>query len=111
MISYAEAQTLVRSKAHSFGTATIPLDRADGRVLTGAVRADRDYPPFDRASMDGYALRAEDLLYRHKQSPYIGRTLQGRVVRTLVRGNTVYKDGEIVSRPAGRVVRPGPARR
>ena len=27
-------------------------------------------------------LRAEDLFYRHKHSPYVGRTLRGRVVRT-----------------------------
>jgi molybdopterin molybdotransferase len=61
MISYTEAQEVVREKAHSFGTETVPLDRAYGRVLTGTIRADRDYPPFNRATMDGYALRWEDL--------------------------------------------------
>ena len=61
MINYTEARTIVRSKAHSFGTETIPLEQSYGRVLTGVVRADRDYPPFDRATMDGYALRAIDL--------------------------------------------------
>ena len=30
--------------------------------------------------------RAEDLLYRHRHSPFVGRTLRARVVRTLVRG-------------------------
>ena len=29
-------------------------------------------------------------------TPYAGRRLRGRTVRTLVRGNTVYKDGEVV---------------
>jgi len=52
---------MMRAKAHSFGTEMIPLDQAYGRVLTGTVRADRDYPPFDRATMDGYALRTADL--------------------------------------------------
>jgi molybdopterin molybdotransferase len=37
------------------------LDEAAGRVLVEPVRADRDLPPFDRAQMDGYALRAADL--------------------------------------------------
>ena len=31
-----------------------------GYVLAEEVKADRDYPPFDRATRDGYAVRAED---------------------------------------------------
>ena len=42
------------------GPERIPLDRASGRVLALAVVADRDLPPFNRAMMDGYALRAAD---------------------------------------------------
>jgi allantoinase len=33
-----------------------------------------------------YTLRAEYLLYRHPISPYVGRRLRGRVMRTLLRG-------------------------
>ncbi len=32
-----------------------------GRVLARAVSADRDFPPFRRATRDGYAVRAADL--------------------------------------------------
>ena len=42
-------------------TETIPLAQAAGRVLATDVHADRDQPPFDRSTRDGYALRAEDL--------------------------------------------------
>ena len=35
-----------------------PLAVAHGRVLRTAIRADRDFPPFDRSTMDGYALRS-----------------------------------------------------
>ncbi len=52
------------------------------------------------------ALRAEDLRYRHAHSPYVGRTLRGRIMRTLVRGATVYRDGKIVSPPLGRLLTP-----
>ncbi len=38
-------------------------------------------------------LQVHDLYYRHQQSPYIGRTFQGEVVQTLVRGMTVYRRG------------------
>ena len=39
---------------------TVALPGAAGRVLAGPVVADRDQPPFDRSTRDGYALRAED---------------------------------------------------
>jgi molybdopterin molybdotransferase len=42
-------------------TENVSLLRAAGRVLAGAVLADRDLPPFPRAARDGYALRAADL--------------------------------------------------
>jgi molybdopterin molybdotransferase len=40
---------------------SVGLDQAVGRVLSNPVRADRDLPPFNRAQMDGYAVRAADL--------------------------------------------------
>jgi allantoinase len=51
-------------------------------------------------------VRKEELLYRHPQSPYVGRRLEGKVVRTILRGQTVFKDGQIVSKPLGRMVKP-----
>jgi len=40
---------------------TLSLDRVRGRVLAMDVAADRDYPPFQRSTRDGYAVRAGDL--------------------------------------------------
>jgi allantoinase len=51
-------------------------------------------------------LLAVDLHYRHRHSPFVGRTLGARVVRTLVRGRTVFADGQIVGPPAGRLLTP-----
>ena len=39
----------------------VPLMEAAGRTLAEEVRAIRDQPPFDASSMDGYAVRAEDV--------------------------------------------------
>src|SRR5258706_2411816 len=39
-----------------------PLLSASGRVLTEAILADRDFPPFPRATRDEYALRAQDVI-------------------------------------------------
>jgi allantoinase len=35
------------------------------------------------------------LFYRHKQSPYVGETFKGVIRQTLVRGQTVFKNGNI----------------
>ncbi len=51
-------------------------------------------------------IRREDLLDRHRLSPYVGRTVKARVVRTVLRGRTVAVAGRIVSQPAGRLVKP-----
>ncbi len=49
-------------------------------------------------------LTNENLFYRHKQSPYVGRTFKGIIKQTLLRGQTVYADGKIVGKPSGRFV-------
>ncbi|HEY4287909.1 MAG TPA: molybdopterin molybdotransferase MoeA [Puia sp.] len=61
MIDYRQAQQLVLQQAHSFGHEEVPLEEAFGRILAEPIYADRDYPPFPRATMDGYALRYNDL--------------------------------------------------
>jgi allantoinase len=48
----------------------------------------------------------QDLFYRYKMSPFVGRAFRGKVVRTMVRGNTVFREGKIVSEPVGRLVKP-----
>jgi molybdopterin molybdotransferase len=60
MISFIEAQQLITSLARSFGTEEIALADADCRVLAEDIYADRDYPPFNRAAMDGYAINTND---------------------------------------------------
>jgi len=47
--------------AHTQNTETLDLLSAAGRVLAESVGADRDIPPFPRATRDGYAVRSADL--------------------------------------------------
>ena len=58
MITVEEAKKLIKSQAIKFGTEVLPLEKGFGRVLAEEVRADRDYPPFNRSAMDGYAVRS-----------------------------------------------------
>jgi allantoinase len=55
---------------------------------------------------DEFVLQAADLHYRHRHSPYLGRTLRGRIVRTLVRGTTVFAHHTIDPTPIGRLLTP-----
>src|SRR5215217_4448542 len=61
MIPVSEAIGIVVEKAEPLGVERVTLDEAAGRVLASDVCADTDLPPFDRAQMDGYAVRSEDL--------------------------------------------------
>lgn len=47
----------------------VPLDGALGRVLAEDVRAEVDVPGFDRANMDGFAVRAEDTFGAAEEAP------------------------------------------
>ncbi|KAB8140667.1 allantoinase [Chloroflexia bacterium SDU3-3] len=69
-----------------------------------AVGADADLALIDLGA--SATLRADDLHYRHRISPYIGMAMQGTIARTIVRGTTVARDGAIVSPPIGRLLRP-----
>jgi allantoinase len=53
-----------------------------------------------------YELRRESLKDRHKLSPYVGRTFHGLVVRTMVRGTTVFEYPNVLGKGAGKLVRP-----
>ena len=50
-------------------TEEVGLDECLGRVLATDVVAGVDVPPFDRASMDGYAVLASDTFYADEESP------------------------------------------
>jgi molybdopterin molybdotransferase len=56
----AEAEGLIRDHLPPFQREDCPVASAHGRVLRTELRADRDLPPFDRVTMDGFALRSAD---------------------------------------------------
>ena len=56
-----EVLTQARSVVREPAVETVELLAGAGRVLAAAVVADRDQPPFDRATRDGYAVRAADV--------------------------------------------------
>ena len=61
MIPIAEAIEIVLSQASHLGVESVQLKNSVGRFLAEDIIADTDLPPFDRAQMDGYAVRAADV--------------------------------------------------
>jgi molybdopterin molybdotransferase len=64
VVSFEEARRLIERHAVGLcpgGVETVDLLAGLGRVLAERIVADRDFPPFARATRDGYAVRAADL--------------------------------------------------
>ena len=57
-------------------TERVPLRDATGRVIATPPAATIDVPPFDRAAMDGYAVRAEDTFGAGKYDPKVLRCVE-----------------------------------
>jgi molybdopterin molybdotransferase len=60
MISFREAFDLLLAAVPATETERVRLESACGRVLRQEIRADREFPSFDRVMMDGFAMRAGD---------------------------------------------------
>lgn len=65
----AARETLKAEMSVTTGSETVPLERADGRVLAESISSPRNVPDFPRAAMDGYAVRAEDTFGAEERSP------------------------------------------
>src|SRR3954468_15394722 len=61
MLNVEDALRAVRERAAPLPASRCPLAEALGRTLAEDVAADLDLPPFDKALVDGYAVRAADL--------------------------------------------------
>jgi molybdopterin molybdotransferase len=82
------ALALVLESTRELMPREVALEEALGCVLDEAARADRDYPPFDRAAMDGFAVRLSD---RARTVPIIGELAAGRLWPDTLAGGTAIE--------------------
>jgi len=68
-LGVAEASALILAGARALDAEPVSLDAALGRVLADDVTSDVFLPPWDNASMDGYAVRAGDVRGASASSP------------------------------------------
>jgi molybdenum cofactor synthesis domain-containing protein len=61
MIPIQDAIQIITAKTRPLDTERISIVGALGRILAEDIVADTDLPPFDRAQMDGYAVKAAEV--------------------------------------------------
>lgn len=69
MLRIEDALQIILAQTPRLGEEEISLTAAIGRVLRHDAKSDLDLPPFDRARMDGYALKAADAANASETNP------------------------------------------
>jgi molybdopterin molybdotransferase len=80
VLTFEEARAVVlqhAAKIVAMRVQHVAITDALGRVAAEDLRADRDYPPFPRATRDGYAVRAADVQQLPAQLRVIGQIKAG----------------------------------
>jgi molybdenum cofactor synthesis domain-containing protein len=78
MISVTEAIRIIKEQTPVLTSERVALADALSRALAEDVVADCDLPPFDRAQMDGYAVRAADTANETVRLRIVGEAAAGR---------------------------------
>ncbi len=81
MITVEQAEALIAEHLTLLPSEAVAVEHACGRVLRETVVAERDQPPFDRAMMDGIAVRSADGVRRFE---IVGETAAGSPAGRLV---------------------------
>ena len=78
----AQVSALLRQRLQPLAAEEVDLHAAAGRVLAGDIIAPSAVPAFDRAAMDGYALRGQETFgagpYNPLELDVVGQALPGR---------------------------------
>lgn len=121
VMTVAQALARVLDGATMLGPEQVSLTEAAGRTLDVALAAALTNPPFDASSMDGYAVRASDIIQLPARLsvigesaagwPFAGTVSRGEAVRiftgapvpdgadtVVIQENTDARDGEIIVR-------------
>jgi len=82
-IDVNEAEKLITSSMPCYGSERVPLADAAGQILRASITAERDQPPFNRATMDGIAINSTGLNSGNRQFEIAGIQAAGQAAQTL----------------------------
>lgn len=106
MIDFDEAYKKVLQHTSDLGVETVALTESNGRVLAEDIKADRDFPPFDRSTKDGIALNYDAVENGTMTFEVKGVLSAGMAQQTLSNGPNCYEimTGAVVPNDADTVV-------
>jgi molybdopterin molybdotransferase len=84
LISVAEAIGIIDAAPVTPRVVRVRLEDAHGRYLAQDLCADRDYPPFDKSLLDGFAVRCADVSCVPVDLRIVGEIPAGQVARTAI---------------------------
>ena len=101
MATAAQVWDLLAEHVRPGRVESVPADRAIGCVLARDVLTEIDFPPFDRAMMDGYAVQAADVTDENARLTCVG------LVRAGVSVPAIMRPGQCVRINTGAPLPPG----
>jgi molybdopterin molybdotransferase len=101
MITVQEASQIILAHTSPWPTESVGLEQATGRVLAETLRADRDFPPFDRVTMDGIAIPFDTFAAGTRSFPLCGIQAAGQPQLTLNTPNGALEVMTGATLPAG----------
>jgi molybdopterin molybdotransferase len=111
LLTVAQARERILDRITALDSETVALTEARGRVLAEEVRAERDVPPFANSAMDGYAIRAGDVMKASASQPVrlrvLGEIRAGAAPRDAVAPQTALRimTGAMIPEGSDAVVR------
>jgi molybdopterin molybdotransferase len=91
MISVTEATHIIQSNLFKPKKEVVKLESATGRIVAESIFADRDFPPFNRATMDGIAIDAKTFQLGRKLFSVEGIQAAGQPAATLSNNQNCFE--------------------
>ncbi|WP_428940523.1 molybdopterin molybdotransferase MoeA [Fontivita pretiosa] len=84
LISIADAIAVIDAVPVTPRVVRVRLEEAHGLYLAQDISADRDYPPFDKSLLDGFAVRCADLAHSPVDLRVVGQIAAGQTARAAI---------------------------
>lgn len=101
LASIADVLAAIARYARPLAAIELPLPESRGLTLAEAVLSDLDSPPFDKAMMDGFAVRAEDCQQPPATLRVVGEVLAGALPQRPVGTGEAIRINTGAAMPAG----------
>ncbi len=107
MISVNEATDIILCNLFNPGIRVVTLEESVGFVLAEDIQADRDFPPFDRVTMDGIAIQYNQFKNGQREFSIVGTQAAGESQKVLTNAHQCFEvmTGAILPKGTDTVIR------